>query len=500
MKINLALLLKELLIPALGMDMPAGCPPDLEIGHVTEDSRRCTPETLFVAAKGTRVDGHEFLPNAAGLGCQVALVGRDDVAAPEGMVLIPVEKPRQALALIAQALAGDPSRQMKVLAVTGTNGKTTVTYILESIFRAAGLKPGVIGTINYRWEGHCEPAPQTTPSAEQLANTLAAMKNDGVQAVAMEISSHAIDQHRIDGIHLQSAALTNLTQDHLDYHKTMALYEKAKFRLFSEVMQTNPEAIAVLNVDDASGQRFAANLPADHTLRYSMNKADALLHITNILFSRRGMKLDVALQGKSIQIELPLHGMYNAMNALTAIGLAVSAGIPMDAVAEGLRTMKGVPGRFEFVEAGQPFPIIVDYAHTPDSLTQTMIQAQGFASRKLIVVFGCGGDRDTGKRALMGQAAAQLADEIIVTNDNPRTEDPEAISEAILEGIRRPEHTQAKYCVILDRGDAIRHALGLATKNDAVLIAGKGHEDYQIHGDKRIHFDDREVARAALTR
>lgn len=495
---NLALLLKELNIQVPGGGRTASCVPELAIDHVTEDSRRCRPGSLFVAAEGTHVDGHRFLPDAAKLGCTVALVGNKKASAPKGMTLVPVDKPRQALSLIAQHLAGDPSHHMKVLAVTGTNGKTTITYMLESIFRAAGLKSGIIGTINYRWEGHCEPAPQTTPSAERLADTLAAMKRDGVQAVAMEVSSHACDQHRIDGIRLQAAALTNLTQDHLDYHGTMERYEQAKLRLFSEVLRANPEGIAVINIDAAAGRRFASQTPADFTLTYSLNQSQALLHTRRITFSPKGMCLHVVLHDTPVQIDLPLHGIYNAMNALTALGLAISAGIPLKAIREGLASLQGVPGRFEFVEAGQPFPVIVDYAHTPDSLTQTLLQAQGFARYKLIVVFGCGGDRDAGKRPMMGKAAALLADEIVITNDNPRTEDPTRITDAIVEGILEASHKHCRWAVMPDRAEAIRHALSIARKGDAVLIAGKGHEDYQILGDKRIHFDDREVAREAL--
>jgi len=493
--VNLDALLNQCHIPVL-----LGDTPDWPIRAVTDNSKACNAETLFVAIRGQKADGHDFLAEAAERGARVALVSQSDAPAPPGLRLLTVANTRRALALAAQCLAGDPTREMLVLAVTGTNGKTTVTYLLEAIFRAAGLKPGVIGTISYRWDGHDEPAPQTTPSPLELADRLARMKADGVGAVAIEVSSHAIDQCRADGIHFRAAALTNLTQDHLDYHATMDAYGRAKERLFSEMLADCPGAVAVLNLDDAAGRRFVQTNRAARTMGYSLYHPEAELLVQSIFFHAGGMRLDAAYQGRPLAIESPMHGLFNAVNCLTAAGLALAAELPLEAIQAGCAAMPGAPGRFEFIQAGQSFPVIVDYAHTPDSLTQALLYARGFARRHLIAVIGCGGDRDPGKRPLMGRAAARLADEVIVTNDNPRTEEPTAIAEAIVEGIKQGAGAGLQWHVQLDRREAIRQAIARATADDAVIIAGKGHEDYQILGTTKHHFDDREEARAAAAR
>lgn len=492
---DLDLLLKELnLLP------DKECPTGLAVEAVSDSSRDCGPETLFVAIAGTKVDGHSFLADAAGRGCRVALVSRKDLRAPKGMTLVPVANTRRALALIAQRLAGDPSRELLVLGVTGTKGKTTVTYLLESILRAAGLKTGVLGTVNYRWNEHIEvaSAPQTTPSPMELARYLAAMKRDGVQAVAMEVSSHAIDQYRIDGISFKAAGLTNLTRDHLDYHETVEQYCQAKERLFTEVL--SPQAVAVLNLDDSAGRRFALSTCAAQILGLSLHRFEARLRVKAIQFFRAGMRIDAIYDGHSLRLETPMHGLFNVQNCLVAAGLALAAGLPEEAIRKGLAATQGAPGRFEFINAGQQFPIIIDYAHTPDSLTQLLLNARGLTRRRLIVVFGCGGDRDAGKRPLMGNAAARVADVAIVTNDNPRTEEPQAIAQAIVEGIEAGRGPDLRWHVQLDRREAIKEAIEMASAEDTIVIAGKGHENYQILGATKIHFDDKEEAIAALVR
>ena len=483
------------LLAELKIDVQPGCPADPSIAAVTDRSDRCGPETLFVAVRGTRADGHDFLAQAAAAGCRAALVEREKIATPAGMTLLRVGNGRRALALIAQRLAGDPSRHMRVAGVTGTNGKTTVIYLLEAILRAAGLKTGVIGTIQYRWGDTVEDAPQTTPSPTELADLMARMRADGVEAVAMEVSSHAIDQHRVDGVAFDAAALTNITQDHLDYHVSMEAYQRAKRRLFTEVVPENPGGVSVLNLDDPAGRAFTADLPVDTLLGYSFHRTGADFRVEQLLVHSRGMVLDLIVRDRRMQIQTPMRGLFNAINCLTAVGLATAMDLPMEAVVAGCANMRGAPGRFEFIESDRPFRVIVDYAHTPDALVQVLLNARAWAKRRLIVVFGCGGDRDPDKRAPMGEAAARVADLAIVTNDNPRGEDPAAIARAIVEGIDR---CGVSYRLELDRRKAIRRAIALARPGDVVLVAGKGHEDYQILGPERIHFDDREEVRGAL--
>ena len=491
---DLAALLTSLKIKTL-----SPCRAGIQIHAVAEDSRRAGPGVLFVAIQGSAADGHAFLESAAAAGSPAALVGRAGLKAPAGMALILVESPREALARLAQNLAGDPSHAMKVIGVTGTNGKTTVTYLLDSIFKAAGLKSGVIGTIAYRWPGHEEVANNTTPSPVTLADCMARMRAEGVGAVAMEVSSHAIDQFRAHGIRFAAAGLTNLTQDHLDYHTTMEAYEAAKGRLFTELLPENPDGVAVINIDDDAGKRYLAQVGAERALTFSLSETAAGLSLTSLTQLRDGSRLDVRdPQGIARNLITPLYGLFNAQNALAAAALALAAGIEWEAITAGLRAASPAPGRFEMVRAGQPFPIVVDYAHTPDALEKLLHNARGLASRRLIVVFGAGGDRDPTKRAPMGRAAARLADVIIVTNDNPRTEKPEPIAAKIAEGIGERGRAGLEWEILLDRRAAIRKAVAMAAPGDAVVIAGKGHEDYQILGKEKTHFDDREEARAAV--
>lgn len=490
--------LKTLLAEANLRVAPA-VPGDLLVGAVSEDSRRCGPGVLFVAIEGTHEDGSVYLADAAARGCPAALVARRDTAAAPLLPCFQVDNPRRALALIAHRLAGDPSQKMTVVGVTGTNGKTTVAYMMEAIFKAAGMEPGVLTTVNMRWKDTIEVASQTTPSPTVIADRMARMERDGVRAVAMEVSSHALDQHRCDGIRFAAGALTNFTQDHLDYHHDMEQYKKAKERFFTEVLPVNPDAVAVLNMDDAAGREFARSTLCKRKIGYSLGHGNAPLSVQSLRCrARGGMTIGIDYHDRRIEIETPLTGLFNAVNCVTATGLALAVGIDPEAIRCGLAAMTGAPGRFERVEAGQPFPIIVDYAHTPDSLEQLLLNARGLARRRLIAVFGCGGDRDPLKRPLMGQVAARLAHQLIITNDNPRTEAPENIAKAIADGVKAGTTSEVKWEVLLDRRAAIRRAIALADKGDVVVIAGKGHEDYQILGKTKTHFDDREEAREAV--
>lgn len=472
--------------------------PDVTIKAVTDDSRQCGAGVLFVAIRGVKVDGHEFLANVADKGSTIALVEGDDVRAPAGVTLIKVHNSRRALAQLSQAIVGSPSEAMQVYGVTGTNGKTTVTYLLESILKAAGKKVGVLTTVEYRWGEHHEVASHTTPSPTMLADLFSRMHADGIDTVVMEVSSHALDQYRVDGIHFAVAGFTNLTQDHLDYHQTMDVYRSAKERFFTELAQASPGCAAVLNGDDPTGEIFMQSSQASRKFDYGFASEKAAVRLLRLLNDSRGMVLDILAEGKPIKVRTPMRGFFNAQNILTAVAMAYGGGVDESAITEGLSEMRGAPGRFEFVDAGQPFPVIVDYAHTPDALLQVLLNARGYARRRLIVVFGCGGDRDTGKRRPMGVAAAQLGDYLFITNDNPRSEAPAQIAEAIVEGVESVERTGLQYEVVLDRREAIKRAVAQATPVDAIVIAGKGHEDYQILGDKRTHFDDREQAREAL--
>jgi UDP-N-acetylmuramyl-tripeptide synthetase len=472
----------------------------IDVRTVTDDSRRCAPGTLFVAVEGTQADGHAFLAQAAEKGAAAALVARE-TPPPNGMPLIHVGDTRRALARIAQRLAGDPSHAMTVVGVTGTNGKTTVAYLMEAIFEAAGMTSGVMGTINVRWAGHVErESSQTTPSPTDLADYLRRMREAGVKGVAMEVSSHAIEQRRADGIRFAAAALTNLTQDHLDYHRTMAAYAAAKERLFTDLLAENPESVAVLNVDDATGRAFVKSTRARRVLTTSADPARGNAHVRarRVEQDANGTTLELAAMGRKLTLRTPMIGTFNVANCLTATGLALAVGIGDDAIAAGLATMKGAPGRFEPLRCGQPFTVLVDYAHTPDSLEKLLVNARGITLGRLIVVFGCGGDRDNTKRRPMGRFAAALGDEIIVTNDNPRTEDPERIYGMIEQGVREGLRGNKPWHKQLDRRKAIEQAIALAREGDTVVIAGKGHEDYQILGKEKIHFDDREVAREIL--
>lgn len=485
------------LLDSMGIEAVSGHPAGLEISALTDDSRQCGAGVLFVAIAGTQADGHDFLAQAAQAGAAAALVERVPSGAPSGLALIQVPNTRRALALASQKMAGDPSRRMKLFGVTGTNGKTTVAYLMESIFQAAGLKPGMLGTIEYRWNGGVEVASHTTPSPTHLAATMKRMADDGVEAAVMEVSSHALDQHRVDGLHFCAGGFTNLTQDHLDYHKTMQEYGEAKKRFFTEVLAESSGA-AVLNLDDPWGWIYARDSRAARTLGFSYHDPESDIQLSSVAFCNRGFRMRVDIGGEERAFDSPMHGMFNVQNCLTALSLAWAGGIGLDAIAKGLAAMKGAPGRFEFIDCGQPFSVIVDYAHTPDALLQVLLNARGHARRRLIAVLGCGGDRDKGKRALMGRAAARLAQIAIVTNDNPRTEDPETIADAIEAGIADVSDSAVIVERQLDRRKAIRRAIRLAKPGDAIVIAGKGHEDYQILGTKKTHFDDREEVRVAL--
>jgi UDP-N-acetylmuramoyl-L-alanyl-D-glutamate--2,6-diaminopimelate ligase len=444
------------------------------ITDISVDSRTALPGSLFVAVRGERVDGHRYAKNAVARG-SVALVVENavDVDVPQ----IVVDDTRVAISRLADAFYDHPSQSLTIFGITGTNGKTTTTYLVRAIAEAAGIPCGVIGTLGGIFQQRTWALENTTPLAIELHHLLAEMRAAGARAVAMEVSSHALALGRVDDVRFRAAALTNVTRDHLDFHGTLAHYVAAKRHLFDLA------PLAVINLDDAVGRTFAGEFATATT--YAIERV-AQLRATNIVLQGDGSSFDAG----GLHVELVLPGRFNVANALAAIGLARAAGIDDDAIVRGLAAARAVPGRMERIGAFG-IDVIVDYAHTPDALANVLRAARETTRGRLIVVFGCGGDRDPGKRVEMGQIAAAAADAVIVTSDNPRGENPAAIAAAVAEGIVAE--------VILDRRTAIRRAINDARAGDTVVVAGKGHETYQIIGEERLPFDDRDEVRSAFS-
>jgi UDP-N-acetylmuramoyl-L-alanyl-D-glutamate--2,6-diaminopimelate ligase len=451
---------------------------NVPIMDVTYRSSEVRPGSLFFAVPGAHTDGHLFAGEAVAAGAlAVAVEWWLDV--PCAQVLVP--SVRRAMGPMSAAFFGVPSTRMTMVGVTGTNGKTTTTYLLESIFRAAGLRPGVIGTTGVRIEGRHVPFERTTPEAPDLQRLLARMAGEGVTACATEVSSHGLHQCRVDGTRFACSVFTNLSQDHLDYHGTLEEYFRAKARLFTPELSVR----GVVNADTPEGRLLVggASIPL---VTFGLGP-ESDLRARNVEVSASGIAFD--LEGSRVRSHL--RGTFNVYNCLGAAAAAREVGVDHASIVEGIGALAGVPGRLEPVECGQPFAVLVDYAHTPDSLENVLRAARELAPGRLIAVFGCGGDRDRGKRPLMGEAATRLADLTVVTSDNPRSEEPAAIIEQIEAGARRGG---GAYVLEPDRRAAIRTALAEATSTDVVVIAGKGHETGQEFRDRTIPFDDRVVA------
>jgi UDP-N-acetylmuramoyl-L-alanyl-D-glutamate--2,6-diaminopimelate ligase len=464
---------------------------DAPVGRVVSDSRDVRGEDCFVAVRGVAADGHRFIPAAAAAGCS-AVVCEDDSLVPPGLPRAVVPDTREALGPLAQAAHDWPARRLTCSAVTGTNGKTTFTYLLRDILRAAGRRPGLIGTIAAEVGGESLPAATTTPGPVELAALTARLAAADATDLVMEASSHALDQRRTEGVDFAVAAFTNLSGDHLDYHGDMAAYAAAKRRLFEGL---SASATAVLNRDDPASEAMAAATAAGR-LWYGLSPAADLVGAVESL-TAAGSVFGLRYGGAEAEVRTSLIGRHNVLNCCAAAAAAVALGVELTTAAEALSETAGVPGRLERVGGDAPFEVLVDYAHTDDAL-RNVLSALGplRAGGRLIVVFGCGGDRDAGKRPRMAAVAEELADRVIVTSDNPRGERPEAIIEQVLAGLTPAGRAAAK--VEADRRAAIVAALAEAAPGDIVLIAGKGHETYQILGRRRIHFDDREVAREWL--
>lgn len=471
----------------------AGRNRDQPVAGVTEDSRRVRAGYVFVAAPGEHADGHQFAAAAAQAGAVAVLGDREGVDEIAGVPYIRVEHPRRALGIAAHALAGDPTRAMVVAGVTGTNGKSSIVTLAHHILTQCGRNAACFGTLGYRIGSELIAAPHTTPFGEDLAALFQRAREAGAQYATMEVSSHSLDQERVAGIEFRVGAFTNLTQDHLDYHKDMDSYRRAKLKFFDRI--EGPDAFTVVNCEDPSG----ADFERASKVRCITYGAGGACQAERVVTEANGTRFQVRTPWGDAEAEMRLLGAHNVSNALCAIAICGGLGLKLEAITAALGTAACVPGRFEHVDAGQDFQVVVDYAHTEDGLRNVLRAARGICPGRIIVAFGCGGDRDRTKRPKMGAAAAELADYSIVTSDNPRSENPERIILDIETGLQfAGMKKEADYTLIPDRAAAIRKAIEMAQAGDLVMIAGKGHEDYQIIGPQRIHFDDREVARAIL--
>jgi len=465
-----------------------------QVADVTHDSRQARGGWLFVAVRGEKLDAHRFVPDAMRAGAAGVV---SELERPEGFAggWIRVADARAALARAAAEVHRHPSRELSLVGITGTNGKTTTAYLVAALAEAAGERTALVSTVEYRVAGRSFPALHTTPEASDVQRLLRQAADAGCRVAVMESSSQALDLRRCDALGYAAAAFTNLTRDHLDYHGTMEDYFDAKRRLFDGRLGERPR-VSVVNADDEYGARLAAELEAEgaRVIRFGLER-EADVAARGVEFSMAGARFRLSTPAGEREVESPLVGRPHVSNMLCAAACGHALGFDLEATARALKVCGGAPGRFERVGGASDFAVVVDYAHTDDALRNVLRTAREVAAGRVITVFGCGGDRDRTKRAPMGEAAAALSDVVIATSDNPRTEDPERILAEIEVGLRAAGKPYEK---IVDRRAAIRRAVAEARPGDLVLIAGKGHEDYQIIGTEKIHFDDREVAREAL--
>lgn len=483
---------------------------DTEISQLAYDSRLVKPGALFFALAGTKQDGTRFISQAYERGAR-AVVAPRGTAVPRAMTAIFSETPRLLLGVMADCFYKTPSAHLTLVGVTGTSGKTTTTYLLEAIWQQGGWSTGVIGTVNYRYQGRELPAPFTTPEAVELQELLSIMVADHVSHAVMEVSSHALAQDRVHGCQWDGAVFTNLGRDHLDFHHDIDDYFAAKSRLFVEALASSPKPnrFAVINADDSWGAKLLQQSLPGRVLTFGLQPA-VTVSARNVERDFQGLRGILRLGEKEVAFSTPLIGDPHLYNVLAAATVAYALGVPEETIAAGVARCSHVPGRLEPIAAGQPFTVLVDYAHKPDAIEKVLRSVRRLTAKRLLTVFGCGGDRDRGKRPLMGEAAGRLSDIVILTSDNPRTEDPQQIiaeAEVGLRQTRQPKQgedtaalatLQQGYLVIADRRAAIQAALAGARPGDVVVIAGKGHEDYQIIGTTKYHFDDREEVRNYL--
>jgi UDP-N-acetylmuramoyl-L-alanyl-D-glutamate--2,6-diaminopimelate ligase len=455
------------------------------ITDVTCDSRRVTRNCMFVCLAGSSSDGHDFAASAAKQGCAVVVAEHmTDADVPH--IIVPDS--HRAYSLLCENFFGSPARRLKLVGITGTNGKTTTAFLIKEILERNGYKCGLIGTIQNMAGSMVLPSHYTTPEPRELQQTLKAIADEGCEYAVMEVSSHALAQGRVDGLHFVAGVFTNLTQDHLDFHKTMENYFQAKLKLFGMC------DIGIINRDDPYAQRFidGAKCP---TVTYSARDMDSDYTARNIRLRPDGIDYELVGTGVIGRVSAAIPGGFSVYNTMAAAVCSLKLGIDFVKVIEALGSVSGVKGRIEVVPTGRDFTIIIDYAHTPDALEKILKAIRGFASGRIVAMFGCGGDRDKTKRPIMGRVAGENADSLIVTSDNPRTEDAQSIIDDILPGVRE---SGAPYVVIPDRREAIRYAIEHAQPDDVVLLAGKGHEDYQVIGREKRHFDEREIVAEIL--
>jgi len=458
--------------------------PDMEVDCVTSDSRKVTRNSVFVCIQGAADDGHRYAKNAAAQGALCVICEKDTELSNQ----IIVEDSHAVYATLCAAMFGYPARKLKLIGVTGTNGKTTVTYLVKHILEENGRKTGLIGTIRNMIGDKEYPAANTTPDAWELQMLLSRMVEEKCEYVVMEVSSHALDQQRVYGCTFEAAVFTNLTQDHLDYHKTMESYSEAKQKLFAISKK------AVVNLDDPYAPAMTKGMTGE-VKSYGIERQDADYKAQNIRLYAGGVGFELVSEGASARIQMPMPGYFSVGNAMAAVGAALSLGLPFAAAAKALSCATGVKGRMEVVETPGDYTVIIDYAHTPDGLIHVLQALKETTEGRLIAVFGCGGDRDRAKRPLMGRACAEGADLCIVTSDNPRSENPMDIIEQILEGMRGYGTPKV---VVENRREAIEYALQRAQPGDVILLAGKGHETYQVLDGETIHFDERDIVRAIV--
>ena len=454
-------------------------------------SKQVRSGDLFIALPGSTADGHEFIQEAVERGAAAVVAQRLPDRLPRACPCAVVPDTRQALAVVAERFYGHPTKRLKLLGVTGTNGKTTTTYLLKAILESAGERAGLLGTVIYQIGARRLPSTNTTPGILELQRYFAQMVAEGIRWCAMEVSSHALAQDRIARLEFEAAVCSNLGSDHLDYHKTPEAYAAAKRRLFDHL---RPEGCAVLNVDDAFGRTLAETLPRRRVLTYGLEQP-AQVQVRHIECSWAGTNAVLETPWGIVPVETPLIGRHNVYNLAAAATVLLGSGLAPEAIRQGLKTLEGVPGRLERVSHEAGFEVIVDYAHTADALRSVLLSMRELTRGRLLVVFGCGGDRDKTKRPIMGRMAALLADYVILTSDNPRSESPEDIIRQIRSGF--PPGFQ-QYQVVVDREQAIARAFELAQPNDTVLIAGKGHETSQIFEHVTVPFSDRDVAERLL--
>jgi len=461
---------------------------DIGIEDMYYDSREVTPNSLFFCIKGLTVDGHDFAPQAVAKGAKVLVLERDvDVDGDITKVFVPNSK--TAMAYMAKNFYRNPTKDINFIGVTGTNGKTTVTYLVKSILEKAGQKVGLIGTISNMIGDRKMPSKFTTPESLELQKLLREMADENVDSVVMEVSSHSLALGRVEGCEYDIGVFTNLSQDHLDFHANMEEYRDAKAKLFTQ------SKLAIINEDDKNGRWIKKRVPTK-VFTYGIYK-DADIYARELEITDRGVAFHLHTPSGSIPINLAIPGIFSIYNGLAAASICYNLGISLEIIAQGLQEVKGVDGRFELLDTGTDYSVILDYAHTPDGLENILTTAKEFAKGRIITLFGCGGDRDHGKRPIMGEIAGKYSDLCIITSDNPRSEDPMDIIKDIVPGI---EKTGCDYTIIENRREAIEYALAQAQKDDIVILAGKGHETYQILKDKTIPFDEKQIVAEILGR